>query len=240
MYFNKEGEGVKSFFCCLTGLFHSDKEYIIMKGWVYVISNKAMDGLVKVGYSTKDPELRAEELNHTGSPHPYVVEYEALVEEPRQIEQKVHKLLSNTNEGKEWFRCSVEVAVAAIYQATHDSPIITENLKKTQREKVEQINKQKREEREIEEKFRAEANRIDKEYKEIIAKRFAPRPLWQYWLGGSFLSLFGIVILLPKTSDEAAIIIAAISGGGIGAFFKDYFEGKKKESPEYKINRREG
>jgi len=38
-----------------------------MKGWVYVISNKAMSGLVKVGYSTKDPELRAAELSHTAS-----------------------------------------------------------------------------------------------------------------------------------------------------------------------------
>ena len=43
-----------------------------MKGWVYVISNQAMPDLVKVGFSTKDPTLRASELNHTGSPHPYV------------------------------------------------------------------------------------------------------------------------------------------------------------------------
>ena len=26
-----------------------------LKGWIYVISNKALPGLVKVGYSTKDP-----------------------------------------------------------------------------------------------------------------------------------------------------------------------------------------
>jgi hypothetical protein len=50
-----------------------------MKGWVYVISNKAMEGLIKVGHSTKDPELRAQELDHTGSPHPYIVEYEMLI-----------------------------------------------------------------------------------------------------------------------------------------------------------------
>jgi hypothetical protein len=47
-----------------------------MKGWVYVITNLAMPGLVKVGYSRKDPELRAAELNSTGTPHPFVVEYE--------------------------------------------------------------------------------------------------------------------------------------------------------------------
>jgi ssDNA-binding Zn-finger/Zn-ribbon topoisomerase 1 len=85
-----------------------------MKGWVYIISNKAMPEILKIGYSTKDPKLRAEELNHTGSPHPYVVEYEILIEEPYQIEQRIHKMLSATKEGKEWFRCSVKEATAAI------------------------------------------------------------------------------------------------------------------------------
>lgn len=85
-----------------------------MKGWVYVISNKAMPGILKIGYSTKDPKLRAEELNHTGSPHPYIVEYEMLIEEPYQIEQRIHKILSGDKEGKEWFRCSVKEAIVAI------------------------------------------------------------------------------------------------------------------------------
>lgn len=60
-----------------------------MKGWVYVISNKSMPELVKVGYSTKDPDLRAMELNNTGAPHPYTVNYELLIENPREIEQTV-------------------------------------------------------------------------------------------------------------------------------------------------------
>ena len=66
-----------------------------MNGWVYVISNKAMLGLVKVGYTTKDPELRADELNHTGSPYPYIVEYEVLIEDPYQVEQRVHRRLAS-------------------------------------------------------------------------------------------------------------------------------------------------
>ena len=58
-----------------------------MKGWVYIITNKAMPDLLKVGYSTKDPALRANDLHNTGVPHRYVVEYDALVEEPYLIEQ---------------------------------------------------------------------------------------------------------------------------------------------------------
>lgn len=71
-------------------------------------------GHSKIGYSTKDPKLRAAELNHTGSPYPYVVEYEMLLEEPYQIEQRIHKVLSSCKEGKEWFRCSIKEAITAI------------------------------------------------------------------------------------------------------------------------------
>jgi hypothetical protein len=85
-----------------------------IRGWVYIITNKAMPGLVKVGFSTKDPALRAADLNHSGAPHPFEVAFDILVEEPRDVEQKVHDALRGKREGKEWFRCSVEEAIYAI------------------------------------------------------------------------------------------------------------------------------
>ena len=85
-----------------------------MRGWVYVISNKSMPGLLKIGYSTKDPILRAKELSGTGLPHPYWVEFDALTTEPYEVEQGVHKTLAQHREGKEWFRCSLKEAVLAI------------------------------------------------------------------------------------------------------------------------------
>lgn len=72
-----------------------------------------MPGLVKIGFSTKDPLLRAEELG-TGSPHPYQVEYDVLVDDPRSIEQRLHRILSHKREGKEWFRCGISEAVNEI------------------------------------------------------------------------------------------------------------------------------
>lgn len=84
-----------------------------MKGWVYIISNKAIPGVIKVGYSTKDPSLRAAELG-TGAPVPYQVEYEALVDNPRQIEKLAHEMLAFVNAGKEWFECDVGIALKAI------------------------------------------------------------------------------------------------------------------------------
>ena len=106
-----------------------------------------MPGLVKVGYSTKDPELRAGELNHTGSPHPYLVEYELLIDEPYQVEQKTHKLLSTKREAKEWFRCCPEEAVAAIKQIAGNG-IITETYKRAERAKAEALHQQELRKRE--------------------------------------------------------------------------------------------
>lgn len=42
-----------------------------MKGWVYIIVSESMPNLLKVGYSTKDPDIRAKELENTGNPCKY-------------------------------------------------------------------------------------------------------------------------------------------------------------------------
>lgn len=87
-----------------------------MRGWVYVISNPVIPGLVKIGFSTKDPVLRAEELNHTGSPDKFVVEYDVLVENPYQVEQQVHQMLIDCRyrDDREFFSCAPETAIMAI------------------------------------------------------------------------------------------------------------------------------
>lgn len=85
-----------------------------MKGYVYVISNRAMPGIYKIGFTLKDPALRAKELESTGIPHPFTVEYEILVDAPHMLEKKVHQTLSLFNENKEWFRCDVSACIAAI------------------------------------------------------------------------------------------------------------------------------
>jgi hypothetical protein len=84
------------------------------RGWVYIISNPAMPGLLKVGFSRKDPHLRAQELNGTGCPQPYRVEYDVLVIAPQDVEQDIHQRLLSKRDGREWFRCSLQEAVAAV------------------------------------------------------------------------------------------------------------------------------
>lgn len=87
-----------------------------MRGWVYVISNESMPGMIKVGFSMKDPTARAAELANTGVPRPYVVDYEVLIEDPESIEKAAHARLqkSRVSQQREWFQCSTMEAVQAI------------------------------------------------------------------------------------------------------------------------------
>lgn len=89
-------------------------EFMKLRGWVYIITNEAMPGLVKIGYSMKDPLLRALELANTGAPRPYIVAYDVLTFDPRGIEQAAHQRLKDLRSGKEWFRCSIEDAIRII------------------------------------------------------------------------------------------------------------------------------
>jgi len=94
------------------------------RGWVYVISNKAMPGFSKIGYTMKDPDLRAVELGHTGSPFPYQVEFDVLVTAPKVLEQSIHKALKEFRAGREWFEISPEKVAESIldFLALHEKP----------------------------------------------------------------------------------------------------------------------
>lgn len=100
-----------------------------MRGWVYVITNRAMPNLVKIGFSTKDPAMRAAELAGTGIPFPYEVEFDALVDNPRLVEQAAHQSLSSARVGKEWFSCSIAVAIEVIRKNAGDIHLQTEKQK---------------------------------------------------------------------------------------------------------------
>lgn len=89
-----------------------------LRGWVYIIVNESMQGLVKVGFTRKDPSLRASELtrdtNVTGMPTAFKVAWDALVWSPREVEQAAHKSLEKYSAGKEWFRCGADEAKRVI------------------------------------------------------------------------------------------------------------------------------
>ena len=88
-----------------------------MLGFIYIMSNESFkDGLIKVGVSAKDPSIRKSQLETTGVPEEFHIEYKALVKNHIQAEKLVHEALSEFrwNTRREFFRCSIPTAVKAI------------------------------------------------------------------------------------------------------------------------------
>ena len=59
-------------------------------GLIYVLTNEAMPGLVKIGITGSDPSSRADQLYTTGVPVPFTVEFAGEVPNPRPVEQALH------------------------------------------------------------------------------------------------------------------------------------------------------
>jgi hypothetical protein len=90
-----------------------------MSGYVYVARNDAFWGLVKVGYTTRNVQVRMAELNGTGVPGQTVAVYWAATDKPHRLEQLVHLKLHSARESKnrEFFAVSAADARRAIRQA---------------------------------------------------------------------------------------------------------------------------
>ena len=85
-------------------------------GFVYVMTNRSMPGLVKVGMSAKNPALRAkdDDLTSTGVPTPFEVQYSALFDDMRKAEKLAHQNLSQYHYNKEFFKTDIATAIYAI------------------------------------------------------------------------------------------------------------------------------
>lgn len=84
-----------------------------MKGHVYILVNSAFSNLVKIGYTTKNPQERAGELSGTGTPSRFIVAYSVLVNDCEMIEAEMHQFFSKFrhNEDREFFNISAKDAI---------------------------------------------------------------------------------------------------------------------------------
>jgi ankyrin repeat protein len=88
-----------------------------MAGFVYIMSNPAFANLIKIGKSKKDPTIdRVSELNQTGVPEPFKVEYYAFVGDDDGLESFLHSKFSQyrPNPKREFFAVSIPKGVSAI------------------------------------------------------------------------------------------------------------------------------
>ena len=89
------------------------------KGYVYVMSNPCMPGVLKIGKTTREPESRAGELYQTGVPAPFKVEHSAFSPDCSELERTVHSALADrrVNVAREFFCVTVDDAVRTLDSA---------------------------------------------------------------------------------------------------------------------------
>lgn len=90
------------------------------RGHVYILSNSAMPGLLKIGFTKGDVEARARQLRSTGVPRPFRVEAKIRAEYSRTTERKIHEALARYRDShdREFFRMRVPEAIRVCEKAT--------------------------------------------------------------------------------------------------------------------------
>ncbi len=84
-------------------------------GYVYVITNRALLNMVKLGMTTRSSRRRCADLG-TGSPYDYEVAHEVAVSHVRHVEALVHSHFAKMriNPNREWFSVEVDEAIDAL------------------------------------------------------------------------------------------------------------------------------
>lgn len=80
-------------------------------GYVYCMTNPAMPGLVKIGYTERLLDERLQEANaSTWVPQPFSIELAKFVKEPNAKEQIIHRIFGSqrVNPKREFFRVDLE------------------------------------------------------------------------------------------------------------------------------------
>jgi len=103
-----------------------------LAGFVYIMSNPAFPDLIKIGMSKKDPTKdRVSELNQTGVPQPFKVEYYAYVEDESLLERLLHQKFEDErpNKNREFFSTNPAIVINALKElASIHSPIKYEEI----------------------------------------------------------------------------------------------------------------
>jgi len=79
------------------------------QGFVYILTNEAMPGLVKIGRTSRDVDLRASELWKTGVPSKFEVFWSCKTPDCLQLENYAHAALRDyrVNMAREFFKIDV-------------------------------------------------------------------------------------------------------------------------------------
>lgn len=85
-------------------------------GFVYVLINESMPGLVKIGKTKRMPTERSLELFTTGVPQPFIVKFAIYVRDMDELETDIHEELEifRVNASREFFQLDDEYAIVKV------------------------------------------------------------------------------------------------------------------------------
>lgn len=88
----------------------------MVPGYVYILINPSMPGLIKVGRTLRDSSMRARELSSTGVPTPFQVAFEVFADQHEALEAEMHLELTDfrINPAREFFRYPLDKAIALL------------------------------------------------------------------------------------------------------------------------------
>lgn len=162
-----------------------------MAGFIYIMSNPSfLIGRVKIGKSDRDPEeFRKYELETTGVPESFAVEYYAFVKDHHDVERHVHQKLNHLrpNKQREFFDIPIPKAILLVRSCAE---VIYEKSNYRFPEEIIQIKRQvelkqsKRKERE-----RLEKQRLMEEIRSQKAKAEGERQNRVNWEGSKIKAL---------------------------------------------------
>lgn len=89
------------------------------RGYVYILSNPSMPGIVKIGKTTRSVEQRCFELYHTGVPTPFEIVKAVLSPNCGELEQLMHTSLNKFrfNNSREFFLVDAVAAMSELDNA---------------------------------------------------------------------------------------------------------------------------
>lgn len=100
-----------------------------MEGIIYILSNPAMPGIIKIGKTTKeDVKIRMKELYSSGVPLPFECVYAAKVRNIDEVERALHNAFSpdRLNPKREFFEIepSQAIAIIKLLELQNVSPLV--------------------------------------------------------------------------------------------------------------------
>lgn len=83
------------------------------RGFVYILTNQCMPGMVKIGKTTRSVQARAAELFHTGVPTPFHVEHSVECPDCHALEAEMHGSFADrrVSSSREFFAVNAAEAI---------------------------------------------------------------------------------------------------------------------------------